>query len=260
MPNATVRANARSLPEATNRRAVLGAVLAAGATAALPAAALSVPPALSPADQRVLDLWRRRGRLKAALDRLDLQIAAAKARMPKWAQPGPKHAFWPGDATPVVDMSEVSWPEIADLEQQLRSRPFVMARPGPTDLLARFDQDQRSFSPDTARRNLTQALVALDRRLEEQKAEMERAALPRLSTMVSKGVRLQVNIENELEDLQQTSVLGLAATLLFKIQNGESEDHEERSHRATLAILRPQLVGPIAEAADGLLAEHGEAA
>ena len=42
MPNATVRAAARPLPEATNRRAVLGAVLAAGAfgaTAALPAVA-----------------------------------------------------------------------------------------------------------------------------------------------------------------------------------------------------------------------------
>jgi hypothetical protein len=40
MPNATVRASARSLPEETNRRAVLGAVLAAAtAAAALPALA-----------------------------------------------------------------------------------------------------------------------------------------------------------------------------------------------------------------------------
>ena len=41
MPNATVGANARTLPEGTNRRAVLGAVLAAGAAVAtaLPAAA-----------------------------------------------------------------------------------------------------------------------------------------------------------------------------------------------------------------------------
>ena len=31
MPNATVRASARSLPETTSRRAILGAVLAAGA-------------------------------------------------------------------------------------------------------------------------------------------------------------------------------------------------------------------------------------
>jgi hypothetical protein len=39
MPNATERANARALPETTNRRAVLGAVLVAGAAVALPAVA-----------------------------------------------------------------------------------------------------------------------------------------------------------------------------------------------------------------------------
>ena len=39
MPNASVRPSARVLPEAANRRAVLGAILAAGATGALPAAA-----------------------------------------------------------------------------------------------------------------------------------------------------------------------------------------------------------------------------
>jgi hypothetical protein len=39
MPNATVRASARSLPETTSRRAILGAVLAAGGAAALPAVA-----------------------------------------------------------------------------------------------------------------------------------------------------------------------------------------------------------------------------
>ena len=38
MPKATVRANAQALPEPTNRRAVLGAVLAAGAAAVTRAA------------------------------------------------------------------------------------------------------------------------------------------------------------------------------------------------------------------------------
>ena len=39
MPNATLRATAQALPEATNRRAVLGAVLAVGAASALTAIA-----------------------------------------------------------------------------------------------------------------------------------------------------------------------------------------------------------------------------
>jgi hypothetical protein len=45
MPNDTVRANARALPETTNRRAVLGAVLAAGAAGA----AAVLPATASPA-------------------------------------------------------------------------------------------------------------------------------------------------------------------------------------------------------------------
>ena len=85
MPNATVRANAQSLPEATSRRDVLAAVLAAGAagaTAALPAAAAA--PALSAVDKQFLDLWADRAKLKARmiLDRVDAQFdgdAAADA-------------------------------------------------------------------------------------------------------------------------------------------------------------------------------------
>jgi hypothetical protein len=45
MPNATERANARPLPETTNRRAVLGAVLVAGAATA----AIALPAMASPA-------------------------------------------------------------------------------------------------------------------------------------------------------------------------------------------------------------------
>jgi hypothetical protein len=70
MPNATMRANAQTLPEA-NRRAVLGAVLAAGAlgaTAALPAYAAPGAAALSATDRRVLDLWQRYQKLQADLE------------------------------------------------------------------------------------------------------------------------------------------------------------------------------------------------
>src|ERR1700722_17056284 len=102
MPNATVRANAQTLPETTNRRAVLGAVLAAGvagATAALPGAAAQLPP-LSAIDRRVLDLWGGYTRLRAAIGRVD----AAKAQIPEWARPGPKYVLAKGEIfVPGVD-------------------------------------------------------------------------------------------------------------------------------------------------------------
>ena len=84
MPNAILRANAQSLPEPTNRRAILGAVLAAaaaGATAAFPAAA-SPSPALSAIDRRVIDLWRRRA-TQAILARLSEESDAAEAKLPR---------------------------------------------------------------------------------------------------------------------------------------------------------------------------------
>jgi hypothetical protein len=75
MPNATARANARTLPAATNRRAVLGAVLAAGATAALLARAAEGP-SLSAVDKHVLALWADRAKLKAIGDRRDAAVDA----------------------------------------------------------------------------------------------------------------------------------------------------------------------------------------
>ena len=52
----------------STRRAALGAVLAAGAVGAVPAAASIATPTLSPLDKRAEDLWRRRRRLKAIAD------------------------------------------------------------------------------------------------------------------------------------------------------------------------------------------------
>jgi hypothetical protein len=124
MPNANVRAKATALPEETNRRAVLGAVLAsgaAGATAILPAAASSQPQ-LSAIDLRVLDLWRRRARLQAINDKTDEQITAAEAQMPTWARSGPKYVLAKGELfIPGIDdvnVETVGWPEVADLDQQ----------------------------------------------------------------------------------------------------------------------------------------------
>ncbi len=61
------------MTRATNRRAVLGAVLAAGAagaTAALPTAA-SACPALSDVDRRILDLWSRLAKVRAISKKLN---------------------------------------------------------------------------------------------------------------------------------------------------------------------------------------------
>ena len=101
MPNATVRANARPMSEATNRRAILGAIVTAGAAIGLPAAlatAAAAAPTLSPVDKRVEHLWLRRRRLKAIAGHLNKQHKAAADSLPAWAQAGPDLVFGDRDA------------------------------------------------------------------------------------------------------------------------------------------------------------------
>ncbi len=75
------------MTSANNHRAVPGAVLAGatiGATA-LPALAAPAAPELSAVDPRVLDLWRRRTKVRAIVNRLSVQYHAANAQLPSSA-------------------------------------------------------------------------------------------------------------------------------------------------------------------------------
>jgi hypothetical protein len=63
-------------------------------------------------------------------------------------------------------------------------------------------------------------------------------------------------IENELRLDFHASVVALAATLVVQIDREEAED-VEGLHLASLAAIRPQLVGAIAEDADRVLALGG---
>ena len=89
MPKATVRANAQALPEPTNRRAVLGAVLAAGAAAviALPATASRAIAASGPHEDAALFALIAEAKAIDALQKeIDDAEEAAYDRMiwPEW--------------------------------------------------------------------------------------------------------------------------------------------------------------------------------
>jgi hypothetical protein len=90
MPNATLRANVRPMPEATNRRAVLGAVLAAGATAALPAAARA-DVMLNYPDAELFALIKSANAAKSSGDEA---CAEADDLLPKMAPPFPVALVW----------------------------------------------------------------------------------------------------------------------------------------------------------------------
>jgi hypothetical protein len=263
MPNATVRANARTLPEATNRRAVLGAVLAAGAlgaTAALPSIA-SGAPVLSAVDRRVLDLWGRYTRMRAALERIADQRNAAQAQMSDWARPGPKYVLVPGgdprimgiDCSATIGGVSVGSPQVPDLDQRLaRASGWVLARPSVDDL---YEQSQTNIK---SIRELMEALRAHDARMNEQKAEDERVGYSRLNKRSETGWSKVVDLEDAIIDHTEASVLALGASLVIGIQGNDEQENVLAAYRASLRALRPQLVGAIADDADRVLAESEE--
>jgi hypothetical protein len=264
MPNATVRANARSLPEATNRRALLGAVLIAGAAAAtaLPACAAFETPGLSAVDRRVLDLWRRRAKLVAFCERLGEQIDATKAQMPRWARSGPKYRLARGEIElpGELDRDSVGWPEVADLDQQpVDVLGRIIARPNVEDLYAQFPSDCRARGREEGTRRLLQALLAHDARVKEQDAERDRVGYNRLNKRSETGWSKVLDIESAIRKHAAASVLAVAASMVAHIQLDDDEDDVLQTYRASLRAIRPQLVGAIADDADRVLAKDGEA-
>jgi hypothetical protein len=263
MPNATVRANAQALPETTSRRSVLGAILAAGAVAVptLPSFAAVETPARSAVDRRVLDLWNRRRRLRAALQRISDQMDMAQVQMPEWARSGPRYVLAKGGIfVPGVDDSgeTTGWPEVADLDQQPVSIGRILARPNAADLCDQFRNDWRNDHIDATRCKLTQRLIALDKRLEEQRAEKERTGYAWLNAKSERGWSSVVEIENAIEKHTEGSVLALGASLVVGIQGDDERENILAAYRASLRVIRPQLVGAIAEDADRVLAQNAE--
>ena len=257
MPNATVRANAQALPQATNRRAILGAVLAAGAAgaaAALPAGAAA--PALSAIDQRVLDLWRRRAKLKAIAERLSEEHDAAEAKLPEWAREGPKY-FLP-DGSPAASPERAGWPMVADLNRRPVELPVrrVNARPSPTELRDKFLCDFVFKDEIALFAEYGRAFSEFADRLRQRDAEEKRLGLDVLDQRHTAAWDAVVTIENAFDRHLGSSVLALAAALMIAIGDGCEEI--EGLNRAALEAIRPRLIGPIAEDADRLLAEAEE--
>jgi hypothetical protein len=158
------------MTRATNPRAVLGAVLATGAAigaTALPAFAALDTSTLSAVDRRILDLWSRRAKLKAIVERLSAQFDAA------------------------CDAAAMD------------------------------------------------ANVALGDRIDD-------------------AINPLTAVEDEIAEHMDASLLALAATILVEIRDDDWHI-ETRIYEATLAAIRPQLVGAIAEDADRVLAEDEEA-
>ena len=205
MTNATLRANAQTLPEATNRRAVLGAVLAAGAlgaTAVLPAYAATGPAALSATDRRVLDLWQP-AQPDAGRPGTHLRSNGPGAGPNAGIGSGwPKYVFAAGNSFLYLAGGDVGWPEVADLDQQpVDAFGRILARPNVEDLYDQFKRtkDNELAGGEAATRGFLQALLAHDARVKEQEAEKDRAGFNRLNARSETGWSIVRDIEEAIK-------------------------------------------------------------
>jgi hypothetical protein len=80
-----------------------------------------------------------------------------------------------------------------------------------------------------------------------------------LEEAVEKEFELLDEIEDALHSDMRASIHALAAMLMIEVGHGGLEEIVADLHFASLAAIRPQLVGAIAEAADRVLAEEEEA-
>jgi hypothetical protein len=233
---------------AQTRRAALGAVLAAGAVGAIPAVAAIASPTLSPVDKRVQDLWLRRRRLKAIARHWSQQSDAADAALPAWARSGPVYVRLDGTAAG----REISgWPQVADLSR----RPAfpsgaVYSRPDVNNVISEW-REKKGAGTDLAR-----ALIEWGSRVLEQTAEKERAGVAKCDERCERTFEAIRDVENMLRDHIGESIFALAAVIVAEI--GVEDEDVPGLLRASLAALRPQLVGPIAEDADRMLASGAQ--
>jgi hypothetical protein len=282
MPNATVRANDRALPEATNRRAVLSGFLLAGAAAAtaLPASAAPGLTALSTIDRvmagaepdPVLGLvanlsvaWDQLGEaLKETthfeyhplVEKAHCEIDAALAELqatPPTTLAGARAAIeW------LVEYDEHNAPEDSGLYLRTLSRSPIFAQPEALTALPTAANSQPALSTIDRRvlglwyrraklRAISTGLK--DAMLAESGAEEEG-----LSDRYEDSIDALNNLEDKFEEHLGTSVLALAAIFMIWI----GDEPREGLHRACLAAIRRQLVGAIAEDADRVLAQVEE--
>jgi hypothetical protein len=202
------------MPKATNRRAVLGAVLAAGAVAAtaLPASALGAPP-LSAVDRRVLDLWRRRRAVKGICDRLCAEWTSKEDSLPTWAQSGPVYLRLDGSPAGLPAMA--GWPVVVDLSRRPVVNGIINARPNAADLYGEFCAAKEAVGWTEATHEFARALGELSDRLRQQLAEEARVGIkPNDDSIREHAYDVLRDVEDKIEAVAPASVLALGATLI----------------------------------------------
>ena len=262
---------------ATNRRAVLGAVLAAGAAIGTGhvAAATAATNEIMESDRRAIEQWVRYRATRGTLRDLALQIEAAEERLPEWAQVEPgairpsaddiraareaRHSqiyeMPEGDQASHHRICTEIWRAIldrkfiasdADYYRKIAEQPVT---PNMSSAIAAFEESDRLRDAELA------ALEARKEACKEaQAAERRRVGLVELQAEYDRVVDEFGAPMDEISSAELRGPHVLALALMIRMD--EIHGSEDAIERASLSALRPQLIGAIAEDADRVLAQE----
>jgi len=208
MPNATVRADAQTLPETITRRAAFGAIIAAGAagaTAILPAAATRAIAASEPYEDTALFALLTEAR---AIEVLQKEIYdAEEAAWDRMIRPD-----WPSALNPRPDDNFLIWPRRAEFDE-----PDISELRG-------LVEDVEKLGPDT---KINQALVrelktrgreivdAWDSYRADSDRAKEAAGLPELNRRWKELKERRVRLWSRIAETPARTVDGMHAKIAF---------------------------------------------
>ncbi len=261
------------MTRATNRRAVLGALIADATIGATALPALAATNELAEADRKAIERWISYRSMSARLVDLGDRIDDLEDRLPdtglteKQIRAGHEKRYskirteHPGgsDAATLrgcreleqayLDGRLVDDPGLVNGARIWRQRYMSFQEDDPKILaaIAAFDENDRQLEVD---------LAACEAREAAHEAERERLGLNSLEEE-------HEQLSDEFSDLtceilsELSSPYGLAAAMIIKVDDADDETADIL--RALLRMIRPQLVGAIAEDADRVLAQDEEA-
>jgi hypothetical protein len=255
----------------TDRRAVLGAVIAAGAAATLPTMAATKE--LTESDRQVIERWVRYRALCGRHSRAYAQIDDLSGKLPdirpnekevrvaheerrhkiRMEEPGGSDASMLRTCREIeqahLDGRLVDDPGLVNGAKSWRRRFMRFQEDDPKILaaIAAFDENDRQLAVD---------LAACKARNAAHEAKRERLGLASLEEECEQLYDELSDLNCEILSSELRSPHALASAIIVKID--DTDDETADVLRASLAVIRPQLVGLIAEEADRVLAQADE--
>jgi hypothetical protein len=214
----------------TRRAALSGAAVAIVATATPIAASAAMPDDAN-------RIWAEHAALLAELRRIDREIEAAVAKLPEWADHGPRCVDREGRFCGPV----VTWPQVADVKLPIGMYNRVV-RPSPHDIRVWF-----RHNPWVTRADYRKRMREVIARVRAQRAEEERVGLPKLIAQ-ARAIDDRRSVIRDRLDALPASANATAAIMLFWI-----EEKEAFTVCEGLRKLRPMLTGLIADHTDWLI-------